>query len=117
MDITRQQRHGVLFYACMDPAWRGAAHGFSTRLGGISPAPWDSLDLGANRGDDPANVRENFVRFCAAVGTDARSLVKNHQVHSDLVRPVTRADIQSDPAAPGRPMRRTAWSLTSLVSA
>ena len=101
MDITRQQRHGVLFYACMDPAWRGAAHGFSTRLGGISPAPWDSLDLGANRGDDPANVRENFVRFCAAVGTDARSLVKNHQVHSDLVRPVTRADIQSDPAAPG----------------
>lgn len=88
------------------PVWTlpggGRPTGFLLGWVGYPPPPWDSLDLGANRGDDPANVRENFVRFCAAVGTDARSLVKNHQVHSDLVRPVTRADIQSDPAAPGR---------------
>ena len=77
------------------------AHGFSTRLGGVSPAPWDSLNLGANRGDDPKNVAENFRRFCAALGTDADALVKNHQVHSDLVRPVTREDILSSPELPG----------------
>ena len=34
-------------------------HGFSTRRGGVSPAPWDSLNLDDRRGDDPANVREN----------------------------------------------------------
>ena len=101
MDITRKERHGVPFYACSHPTWAGAAHGFSTRLGGVSPAPWDSLNLGANRGDDPDNVRENFTRFCAAVGTDVHALVKNHQIHSNLVRPVSRADILSDPAAPG----------------
>lgn len=101
MEITRQQRHGVSFYACSDPAWAGAGHGFSTRLGGVSPAPMDSLNLGANRGDDPVNVRENFVRFCAAVGTDPNALVKNHQIHSDIVRPVGRADVMEHPEIPG----------------
>ena len=101
MDIIRQERHGVSFYACPDPVWAGTAHGFSTRLGGVSPAPMDTLNLGANRGDDPANLRENFSRFCAAVGADANALVKNHQIHSDIVRPVTRDDILPDPATPG----------------
>lgn len=101
MEIVRQQRHGVPFYACTGLAWAGAVHGFSTRLGGVSPAPMDSLDLGASRGDDPANVRENFVRFCAAVGTDPDALVKNQQVHSDIIRPVTRADVMPSPETPG----------------
>lgn len=101
MEITRQQRHGVPFYACPDSAWAGAGHGFSTRLGGVSPAPMDSLNLGASRGDDPVNLRENFVRFCAAVGTDPNALVKNQQVHSNYARLVTRADVMDRPEAPG----------------
>ena len=101
MEIRRQERCGVSFYACSDPAWTGAAHGFSTRLGGVSPAPMDSLNLGANRGDDPENVRENFTRFCAAIGADVNALVKNHQVHGDMIRPVTLADAMDSPAAPG----------------
>ena len=99
MEIVMQQRQGVPFYACS--GWEGAAHGFSTRLGGVSPTPWDSLNLGASRGDSPAHVRENFSRFCAAVGADAGALVKNHQVHSNLVRPVTREDILPDSAQAG----------------
>lgn len=99
MHIFLRERQGVPFYAC--DGFSGAAHGFSTRLGGVSPAPWDSLNLGANRGDSPANVEENFRRFCAAVGTDPDRLVKNHQVHGDLVRPVTGADVMSSPSAPG----------------
>ena len=101
MDIIKQERHGVPFYACPDPAWSGTAHGFSTRLGGVSPAPMDSLNLGASRGDAPANLRENFTRFCAATGADANALVKNQQIHSDIIRPVTRADIMDSPASPG----------------
>ncbi len=101
MNIIREERRGVVFYRCDHPAWTGAAHGFSTRLGGVSPAPMDSLNLGANRGDAPANVRENFSRFCAAAGTDVNALVKNHQIHSDIIRPVTRADVMECPEAPG----------------
>lgn len=101
MDIIRQERHGVPFYACPGSVWTGTAHGFSTRLGGLSPAPMDSLNLGANRGDDPENVRANFTRFCAAIGADSDALVKNHQIHSDIIRPVTRADIMDSPEVPG----------------
>ena len=102
VEIVFQERHGVPFYACTDPRWCGAPHGFSTRLGGVSPAPWDSLNLGAGRGDDPARVGENFRRFCRAVGTDADALVKNRQVHGTTIRSVTRADVLSDPSLPGK---------------
>ena len=67
-------------------------HGFSTRLGGVSPAPWDSLNLGVGRGDTMDNVRENYRRFCAALGLDARRAVLSKQVHEDVVRHVTAED-------------------------
>lgn len=95
IDIARQTRLGVTFYACTHPDWAGVPHGFSTRLGGVSPAPWDSLNLGASRGDARANVAENFRRFRAAIGTPDGPLVKNHQVHGTLVRSVTAADGES----------------------
>lgn len=68
------------------------AHGFSTRRGGVSPAPWDSLNLDDRRGDDLANVQENFRRLCAALDIDARRVVLSRQVHRDDVRVVTSAD-------------------------
>ena len=43
-------------------------HGFSTRPGGVSPAPWDSLNLGVGRGDTAENVQAN-VRL--VTGADA----------------------------------------------
>ena len=70
----------------------GVHHGFSTRPGGVSPAPWDSLNLGPGRGDSPENVRENFRRFCAVVGTDPMRVVLSKQVHEPNVRLVTEAD-------------------------
>ena len=101
MEVTLRTCQSVPFYACggFDPSV--CAHGFSTRLGGVSPAPWDSLNLGANRGDAPERVAENFRRFCSAAGADPAALVKNHQVHGDLVRPVTRRDVMSSSAEPG----------------
>ena len=66
-------------------------HGFSTRPGGVSPAPWDSLNLGVGRGDTEENVQENFRRFCAAVGADPMRVVLSKQVHEPNVRLVTGA--------------------------
>lgn len=67
-------------------------HGFSTRTGGVSPAPWDSLNLGVGRGDDMENVRENYRRFCAALDVDVSRVVLSKQIHEDVVRRVTAAD-------------------------
>ena len=70
----------------------GVCHGFSTRPGGVSPAPWDSLNLGVGRGDEIARVQENYRRFCAALGTDVNRVVLSKQIHEDVVRHVTEAD-------------------------
>ena len=109
MEITRYERHGALFDSCAAMEEVGFPNGFSTRVGGVSPPPWDSLNLGASCGDQPERVAENFRRFCGAVGTDADALVKNHQVHGDLVRPVTWADVLPPRARPAL-WRPTAWS-------
>lgn len=71
----------------------GVAHGFSTRLGGVSQGHFSSLNLGHTRGDDPEAVRENYRRFCAATGAGKmEKLVLSHQVHKDHVRVCTMED-------------------------
>ena len=54
---------------------------FSTRVGGVSEGPFDSLNLGRRSGDDVERVDENRRRLCAAVGADAARLALNLQVH------------------------------------
>jgi YfiH family protein len=58
---------------------------FSTRLGGVSEGPYESLNLGVLTRDDPENAHENRRRLCAAVGADADGLAMNRQVHSATV--------------------------------
>ena len=101
MEIIQTVRHGVPFFFCDHPAWSGAAHGFSSRQGGVSPAPFDSLNLGANRGDTPERVEENFRRFCAAVGSTPETVVKNHQVHGKVVRIITSPEEAVPLSQPG----------------
>lgn len=69
---------------------RTISHGFSTRLGGVSQGPFASLNLRNSCPDDPANVRENYHRLCAALGTDPRGIVRSKQVHEDTVLHATR---------------------------
>lgn len=62
-----------------------AAHCFTTRLGGVSTGTLSSLNIGMSRGDDPANVRENFRILGSAIGFDPRNAVLSRQIHSDIV--------------------------------
>ena len=57
----------------------------STRHGGISPAPFQSLNLGTNTEDAPENVAENRHRFFAALGANANQLAVSHQIHGTEV--------------------------------
>ena len=58
---------------------------FSTRLGGVSGGPYESLNLGRMTDDEPGNVEENRRRVCAEAGADADRLALNRQRHSALV--------------------------------
>jgi YfiH family protein len=54
-------------------------HGFSTREGGVSKPPFDSLDFAILR--DPVLLRENQERLANAVGFERERLFQTHQVH------------------------------------
>ena len=69
----------------------GVRHGFSTRIGGVSPAPLGLPEPGRGPGDDMDRVRENYRRFCAALGVDGHRAVLS-KVHEDNVRHVTAED-------------------------
>ena len=98
MNIIEQTQNGVTFYTADGiTAAGGAAHGFSTRLGGVYEGMWASLNLGVGRGDDPDHVRENYRRFFAAIGGSGTQLAMSNQVHGAVVRTVTTADLHADP--------------------
>lgn len=69
-----------------------ARHAFTTRYGGVSRGDFASLNLGANRGDDPAAVGENYRRLCALMGVGIDDMAVTRQVHGNAVRIVTQAD-------------------------
>lgn len=97
MAFTKQTKDQVVFHTSDHLTAAGCvAHGFATRLGGVSTGPCAELNLGLSRHDDPKAVRENYARFCAAIGTDRDRLVMTHQVHGDEVRVAAAADILPD---------------------
>ena len=70
----------------------GARAAFSTRVGGVSDAPYDSLNLAVLTGDRREDVRENRHRLAGAIGVDPERVLIGRQVHG--------ADIARHDAAP-----------------
>lgn len=98
MNIIERTENGVPFLQSDGfNAAGGVAHGFSTRLGGVSEGMWASLNLGTGRGDDPDHVRENYRRFLTAIGARGNAIAACNQVHGAVVRNITSADVMSDP--------------------
>ncbi|MBN8615072.1 MAG: peptidoglycan editing factor PgeF [Deltaproteobacteria bacterium] len=62
-------------------ASHGIRHGFSTREGGVSAPPFDTMNLARNVGDDPTAVAENHARLARAIGYDVERLFEASQVH------------------------------------
>jgi len=71
-------------------------HGFTTRAGGVSAPPFDTLNLGGKWGDAPAAVSENRRRLELAVGGP---IAVARQVHGANVVRVRAADDRAALAA------------------
>jgi purine-nucleoside/S-methyl-5'-thioadenosine phosphorylase / adenosine deaminase len=59
---------------------------FSTRVGGVSEGPYESLNLGIFTGDDPGRVVENRRRLAADAGIDPERTRMAWQRHGPAVR-------------------------------
>jgi len=61
----------------------GLVVAFPDRRGGVSKAPFDSLNLGYSTGDDPQAVLENRRRFVAALEISSERVVVPGQAHGN----------------------------------
>lgn len=71
----------------------------STRLGGVSQAPWTSLNLGDHVGDAPGDVRENRLKLAHACGLSADAFGWLNQVHGAGVVSLPTSDAALVPEA------------------
>jgi polyphenol oxidase len=74
---------------------------FGTRVGGISEAPYDSLNIGVLTDDSDDAVVENRRRLAAAVGIDPRDVPIGLQVHKSDLAVHTERQEPSPFAEPG----------------
>lgn len=65
----------------------GVVAAFSTRVGGVSPAPL-GMNLSFRVGDDPASVRKNREIFFGSLGIPEENLAIPGQIHGTTVRRV-----------------------------
>lgn len=56
-------------------------HGFFTRDGGVSSAPYETLNSGLGTQDRPQDVQENRRRIASSVGVELEQFVALRQVH------------------------------------
>ena len=78
-------RQGKISY--LQPAWAGSGvqAGFTTRNGGSSRAPFNSLNLGFNTGDQQAAVEANRTALARAFGLPPHLLLTVQQVHGSQI--------------------------------
>jgi YfiH family protein len=85
--------NGVTFLAC--PALseiKNLRHCFSTRIGGVSKPPRDSLNLGHAEQDEAGNVAENYRRILKAAFSKDAPIAFTKQIHKDFVRLADTSD-------------------------
>ncbi len=69
---------------------------FTTRSGGVSAVPWDSLNLGDHVGDDPISVNANRALLQQACGADAVFLKQVHGIETLRLDAATPHGSQAD---------------------
>jgi len=72
---------------------------FTTRLGGVSRSPYNSLNLAHHVGDSEEDVNSNRKSAAAALGFDVKRLVTAEQVHGSNIRKVSGNEASSGPLA------------------
>jgi YfiH family protein len=92
--------HGIRWLEAELP---GARAVFSTRLGGASSGPYESLNLGILTGDEEEFVVGNRRRLCAALGLEPDEVVTGLQVHGAGISTHEGPQRPSPFAQPGSP--------------
>lgn len=85
MKIQENNSGGLTYLTFPDTVFENTVHGIFTRKGGVSPEPFQSLNLSTSTGDSNENIHENRNRIFETIGRNVDSLFDVWQVHSNKV--------------------------------
>lgn len=105
--MIQQSTSGLVYYQFEIFKGFPLVHGIFSRKGGISPVPWNSLNLSVSSGDTYTNVLENRKRVFNALNLDNNSVCDVWLVHGTKVHDATR------PRAIGSPHKKADVIATS----
>ena len=90
-DVEKDGVH-LLKFPQLEAVDHMAAHGFSTRLGGVSEGKFATMNFTFTRGDDPEHVMENYRRVARVLRVDERRMILSYQTHTTNIKTVTEED-------------------------
>jgi len=116
IDVTldAEIRGGLTIYPVQSVVELGVDAFVTDRFGGVSVAPYDSLNLGDHVSDEASDVKENRRRVAKAANVDSAHLVIVRQVHGATVLDATNATAESE--ADGLVTERDDVALAMLVA-
>ncbi len=88
---------------------------FTTRRGGVSRAPYATLNLGLGTDDAPSTVGANRDRLAAALGVGRERWAHGWQVHGRVVRRVVEPPASGAPRVPGDGQATTLRDVAPVV--
>jgi polyphenol oxidase len=83
--MIRQNTYGLSYFQFESFLKFPLHHGIFTRAGGVSPAPWNSLNLGGLSGDSRENIIENRKRIFSCFDLPVDSIFDVWQVHGNSI--------------------------------
>lgn len=92
-DVFKQKHPSVLYIKKWMQQYPQLIAGFSTRVGGYSHKPYDSLNLGLHVHDDSQLVDDNRKLFSEIIGVPLTNWVCSEQVHGTRIRVATTDDM------------------------
>jgi YfiH family protein len=94
--LSAESRGALTVYPVASVHALGVDAFVTDRFGGVSSAPYDSLNLGEHVGDRTIDVKENRRRVANAIGVELTRLVIVRQVHGARVLDATVATASSE---------------------
>jgi YfiH family protein len=98
----------------IDVSLPGGRVAFSTRRGGVSEGPYESLNLGILTDDDQTRVAENRDLLATDIGIDSERVAMGWQVHGADLREWTEPPHEGGYATPGAALEKVDGHLTTV---
>ena len=92
-ELRKQVKDDLIYYTSPQlSVYPRLRHAFFTRTGGVSAAPYDSLNFRFNSRDSRENVLRNFDTAARVLGSNIHHVARTCQMHTDNILEVTQVN-------------------------